>query len=42
MKEKSVKALTAEQILERLDEQQRSAAESILGPTVIPAGAGTG
>lgn len=42
MNEKSVKALTPEQILERLDEQQRAAAESILGPTVILAGAGTG
>ena len=39
---KNVKALTPEQILERLDEQQRAAAESLLGPTVILAGAGTG
>lgn len=34
--------LTAEQILERLDPQQAAAAESVLGPTVILAGAGTG
>ncbi|MEY4296374.1 MAG: hypothetical protein RL016_220 [Actinomycetota bacterium] len=39
---KNVKALTPEQILERLDEQQRAAAEALLGPTVILAGAGTG
>ena len=37
-----VTALTPEQILELLDEQQRAAAESVLGPTVILAGAGTG
>ena len=37
-----VNALTPEQILELLDEQQRLAAESVLGPTVILAGAGTG
>ena len=39
---KSVRALTPDEILERLDEQQRAAAESVLGPTVILAGAGTG
>ena len=42
MREKSSRALTATDILDRLDEQQRTAAESILGPTVILAGAGTG
>ncbi|MEN9606911.1 MAG: hypothetical protein RL605_739, partial [Actinomycetota bacterium] len=39
---KRVSAMTPEQILEQLDPQQREAAESILGPTVILAGAGTG
>jgi len=34
--------LAAEQILEALDEKQREAAQSLLGPTVILAGAGTG
>ncbi|MEN9287899.1 MAG: hypothetical protein RLZ88_569 [Actinomycetota bacterium] len=37
-----VSAMTPEQILDQLDPQQREAAESILGPTVILAGAGTG
>ena len=34
--------LDADQILEALDEQQREAAQALLGPTVILAGAGTG
>ena len=34
--------LEAEQILEALDDRQREAAQSLLGPTVILAGAGTG
>lgn len=34
--------LDAEQILEALDEKQKEAAQSLLGPTVILAGAGTG
>ncbi len=34
--------LEAEQILDALDENQRAAAQSLLGPTVILAGAGTG
>jgi len=34
--------LEPEQILEALDEQQREAAQNLLGPTVILAGAGTG
>ena len=34
--------LDADQILEALDEQQRQAAQALLGPTVILAGAGTG
>ena len=38
----NVRSLSPEQILELLDEQQRAAAESVLGPTVILAGAGTG
>ena len=37
-----VAGMTAEEILQQLDEQQRAAAESVLGPTVILAGAGTG
>lgn len=36
------RALSADEILEQLDPQQREAAESVLGPTVILAGAGTG
>jgi DNA helicase-2/ATP-dependent DNA helicase PcrA len=34
--------LTAESLLENLDEEQRQAAESLVGPTCILAGAGTG
>lgn len=34
--------MTPEQILEQLDEQQRSAAQALNGPTCIIAGAGTG
>ena len=41
-KSERVVELSAEQILERLDPQQAAAAEVVLGPTVILAGAGTG
>ena len=32
----------ADEILDALDDEQREAAQSLLGPTVILAGAGTG